>query len=78
MSLVMFVLFVSGRTLLTAIIILLMAIPSGMGLGIGLHFVKRFVRWWDRRKLSTAERHAKNHKDFLSEEEAIAAGDQID
>ncbi len=60
MELIGLVLFIGGKALFTAIIIFLMAIPSGMGLGVGLHAVKKFFSWRARKKTPSTEERAKN------------------
>lgn len=42
MEVLAFLLFSTGKILLMAIMTFLMAIPSGMGLGIGLNIVKKY------------------------------------
>jgi len=75
MSLILLSLATGGQLLYSAILIFLMAIPSGMGLGIGLHLVKRFIRWRDRKKIPTAEQRVSNdYKDFVVPEEVAAVG----
>jgi hypothetical protein len=51
MEAILLILSISGKTLFTAIIIFLMAIPSGMGLGLGLHMIKKVITWVGRKKL---------------------------
>jgi hypothetical protein len=60
MELISFVLFAGGKTLLTAIIILLTSAISGVGLSIGLHAVKKLFSWHSRKKTPSAEERAKN------------------
>lgn len=73
MSLIVAVLFLGGKVLFTAIIIFLMAIPSGMGLGVGLHTVKKFFSWRARKDISSAKKRADNYDDFISMETVTAA-----
>ena len=68
MELLTFVLFGSANVLLTGILIFLMAIPSGMGLGVGLFAVKRFFAWRARKNIQTPEERADNYKDFIHKE----------
>jgi len=76
MELVTFVLFMAIKVLYIAIITLLLAIPSGIGLGFGLYAVKKFTTWWNRRKTKTPEERAKDYGDILDETEAAAASTQ--
>ena len=70
MSLIAFVLYMSANILLQAIIIFLMAIPIGMGLGIGLHIVKSFFGRQARKKTQTPEERA---QEFINIETTAAA-----
>lgn len=77
MELIMFVLFMGGKILFTAIMIFLMAIPSGMGLGVGLHAVKKFFRWRARKNIESTDKRADNYKDFLDDVEVATAGVKV-
>ena len=74
MTFVTLSLFMAAKILYTVIVIFLFAIPSGMGLGVGLHVVKRFFSWRGKKKTKTTKQRAENYKDFLSEEEIATAG----
>lgn len=72
MELVTFVLFMAAKVLYIAIVTLLIAIPSGIGLGFGLHAVKKFIAWWGRKKIDTPEQRAEKLKDILTQNELDA------
>jgi hypothetical protein len=75
MELITFFLFTAGQGLFQAIIIFLMAIPTGLGLGIGLHAVKSFFARQRRKQTPSAEQRADNYKDFLSDLEVSTTGE---
>jgi len=48
------VFYIGGHILLKAIVLFLMAIPSGMGLGVGLHAVKSLFKRKERKTSKTS------------------------
>lgn len=60
MELIYFVLFAGGKVLLTAIIIFLSSTISGVGLGVGLHYIKKFFNWRARKEIPSAKDRALN------------------
>ncbi len=72
MEILLFVLFTTGKILYTTILVFLMAIPSGAGLGVGLFYAKKFIGWWQKKKLPTPDNRADKYADEFAEIEKDA------
>jgi predicted Fe-Mo cluster-binding NifX family protein len=66
-----FILIATGMVLLKLIIVFIVAIPTGMGLGIGLYAVKKWFAKCEAKKL--LDKHGKEVKE-VEAEEAVAGG----